>query len=77
MSYFFAIILKHPVCNLFPLYTVPHSAVPQPNEQTISGHNYQTNDSFIYGNVEQQLVYGKIYVEFLKLREKITKEQKL
>ena len=33
-------------------------------------------DSFVYGNVEQQLLYVKIYAEFWKLREEVLKERK-
>ena len=33
-------------------------------------------DSFVYGNVEQQLLDVKIYAEFWKLREEVLKERK-
>ena len=33
------------------------------------------NESFLYGSVEQQLVYVKIYKLFWDLREKVVAEQ--
>ena len=64
------------ICKIFPCTQSHLLQCPALTTKLIVDSTVKLKDSFVYGNVEQQLLYVKIYAEFWKLREEVLKERK-
>ena len=64
------------ICKIFPCTQSHLLQCPALTSKLIVDSTVKLNDSFVYGNVEQQLIYVKIYAEFWKIREEVVKEKK-
>ena len=63
------------LCHLFPCTQSHPLQCPALTGSLVVEKNIDLNDSFIYGTVEQQLLYVKIYKHFWDLREKLLKQK--
>ena len=59
------------LCSLFPCTQSHPLQCPKLNQTIIVEEKTILNDNFIYGSVEQQLVYVKIFKHFWELRENL------
>ena len=64
------------LCKLFPCTQFHPIQCPELNASIIVEKTLNINENFIYGTIDEQLVYVKIYKHFWDLREKIFKERK-
>ena len=65
------------LCDLCKLFTCTQSHILQcPNltSRMIVDQALNLTDKFIYGTVDQQLIYVKIYQQFWELREELLKK---
>ena len=63
------------LCQLFPCTQSHPLQCPVLSSTLIVDKNINLRDSFVYGTVEQQLLYVKIYKHFWDLRDKLLKEK--
>ena len=63
------------LCKLFPCTQSHTLHCPKLTTTMVVDNKIKLNESFLYGSVEQQLVYVKIYKLFWDLREKVVAEQ--
>ena len=63
------------LCKLFPCTQAHPLQCPQLMTTMIVDKKLNINDNFIYGDVDQQLVYIKIYKQYWELREQLLLEQ--
>ena len=63
------------LCKLFPCTQAHPLQCPQLTTTMIVDKKLNINDKFIYGDVDQQLVYVKIYKQYWDLREEMLTEQ--
>ena len=63
------------LCKLFPCTQAHPLQCPQLMTTMIVDKKLNINDNFIYGDVDQQLVYVKIYKQYWELREQLLLEQ--
>ena len=63
------------LCKLFPCTQSHPLQCPQLTTTMIVDKKLNINDKFIYGDVDQQLVYVKIYKQYWDLREEMLTEQ--
>ena len=63
------------LCKLFPCTQAHPLQCPQLMTTMIVDKKLNINDNFIYGDVDQQLVYVKIYKQYWELREQLLSEQ--
>ena len=62
------------ICKLFPCTQSHPLQCPRLMIKIIVAEETKVNENFIYGNIEQQLLYVKFFKMFWELREKILKE---
>ena len=62
------------LCKLFPCTQSHPLQCPQLMTSMIVDKKLKLNDKFIYGDVDQQLVYVKIYKQYWDLREQMLQE---
>ena len=63
------------LCSLFPCTQSHPLQCPKLNLTIIVEEKTNLAETFIYGSVEQQLVYVKIYKQFWDLREQLLSEK--
>ena len=63
------------LCKLFPCIQSHPLQCPKLTSSLIVEKKLHISETFIYGNVDQQLLYVKIYKQYWDLREKRIKEQ--
>ena len=63
------------LCKLFPCTQSHPLQCPKLLTKIIVDQRVNLSDKFVYGDVDQQLLYVKIYAQFLELREKMLSEQ--
>ena len=63
------------LCKLFPCTQAHPLQCPQLMTTMIVDKKLNINENFIYGDVDQQLVYVKIYKQYWELREQLLSEQ--
>jgi hypothetical protein len=63
------------LCKLFPCTQAHPLQCPQLMTTMIVDKKLNINDNFIYGDMDQQLVYVKIYKQYWELREQLLLEQ--
>ena len=63
------------LCKLFPCTQSHILHCPKLTTTMVVDNKLKLNENYLYGNVEQQLVYVKIFKLFWDLREKIVAEQ--
>ena len=63
------------LCKLFPCTQSHILHCPKLTTTIVVDNKLKLNENYLYGNVEQQLVYVKIFKLFWDLREKIVAEQ--
>ena len=64
------------LCQLFPCTQFHPLQCPKLVTNIIVDKNVSLSDSDVYGTVEKQLIYVKIYEQFWKLREKTIEDIK-
>ena len=67
------------LCKLCKLFTCSQShplQCPQLNLKLVVNKTVVLNDSDVYGSIDKQLIYTKIYKQFWELREKLLNEKK-
>ena len=64
------------LCLLFPCTQSHPLQCPQLNTKMVVDQSVNLNDTDIYGTVEQQLLYVKIYGQFWQLREETLEKMK-
>ena len=63
------------LCKLFPCTQSHLLQCPKLTTSMVVDKKVDISDSFLYGDVDQQLVYVKIYQQFWDLREQMLAEQ--
>ena len=63
------------LCKLFPCTQSHPLQCPKLLTKIIVDQRVNLSDKFVYGNVDQQLLYVKIYAEFWELRKKMLSEE--
>ena len=64
------------LCDLCKLFPCTHPLqCPKLLTKIIVDQRVNLSDKFVYGDVDQQLLYVKIYAQFWEFREKMLSEQ--
>ena len=63
------------LCHLFPCTQTHPLQCPALSVKIVVEKDLKLSERFIYGTVDQQLLYVKIFAQFWNLREKILKEK--
>ena len=64
------------ICELFPCTQSHPLQCPNLKMKILVEEETKLDEKFIYGNIEEQLFYVKIYKNFWDLREKILNEKR-
>ena len=63
------------LCHLFPCTQTHPLQCPALSVRMVVDNNIKLSEKFIYGTVDEQLLYVKIFSKFWNLREKLLKEK--